>query len=239
MSSTDRWIFFDLDDTLYDQLFPFRLAYNQLFSEFDIPIQKLFILYRKYSDEVFELSETNKISMEEMYIYRIKNALKEYNIMIDDELALKFQQLYQKSQNLITLFPDMIGVLQYCKNQSINMGIITNGPEIHQLKKYTNLNLNQYMYEKNIWISSSVGVAKPNRGIFEFIENQINVIDRNKLVLIGDSFENDIIGAKNAGWKAIWINRRKKTIPNSSKFIPDKIVLEGNELLEYLKSYIV
>lgn len=236
MNLKNIWLFFDLDDTLYDQLTPFRTACNLLFSDCHLPIQKLFVLYRKYSDEVFELAENNKISMEEMYIYRIKNAMKEYNIDINDELALKFQYVYQKSQNLITLFPDMVDVLRYCKNHSINRGIITNGPQSHQLKKYTNLKLSQYICEKYIWISSSVGIAKPNKGIFEFVENQIDSVERNQIFLIGDSFENDITGAKNAGWKAIWINRRKNSIPNSSSIVPDKIVSDGNELLEYIKT---
>ena len=50
-------VLFDVDDTLYDQREPFERAFRQLFGEtYEIDMERLFALSRKYSDEAFEHS---------------------------------------------------------------------------------------------------------------------------------------------------------------------------------------
>lgn len=86
---------FDVDDTLYDQVQPFARTFYRLYPERnDIDIHKLFARSRVYSDEVFEDSCTGKITMEEMYIYRVQKALADFDIAISDEQALTFQKYY-------------------------------------------------------------------------------------------------------------------------------------------------
>ena len=42
------------------------------------------------------------------------------------------------------------------------------------------------------------------------IQNQIhsNLITDKDCIYVGDSYENDVIGAKNANWKCIWLNKK-------------------------------
>ena len=52
-------VLFDVDDTLYDQREPFERAFRQLFGEtYEIDMERLFALSRKYSDEAFEHSQS-------------------------------------------------------------------------------------------------------------------------------------------------------------------------------------
>ena len=48
--------------------------------------------------------------------------------------------------------------------------------------------------------------------------------------MIGDSLENDIAGAKNAGWKTIWMNHHRYTVQEVEKFAA-KAKKNGAELL--------
>ena len=50
---------------------------------------------------------------------------------------------------------------------------------------------------------------------------------------MGDSYENDIEGAKGAGWNAIWYNHRNHRPTGSAE--PDYMVRSEKELLELLK----
>ena len=50
----------------------------------------------------------------------------------------------------------------------------------------------------------SVGIRKPNLGIYKKMEERLEIYGSN-LIMIGDSYENDVCGALNAGWKSIWI----------------------------------
>ena len=52
---------------------------------------------------------------------------------------------------------------------------------------------------------------------------------------VGDSYENDIIGAKGAGWDVIWLN--KYGLPDKSG-LADYIVQNDGELLQLIRQLI-
>lgn len=223
---------FDVDDTIYDQMWPFRKAYDKHFKKHNnIPIEELFQYSRKYSDEVFEQTESGDLPLREMHVYRITKAFEVYNIKIEKKEALNFQYTYEKLQKEIQLVPDVEKTFQYCKKNNIKIGIITNGPELHQQSKINQLGLSRWIPFENIFISSREGVAKPDKKIFMIAEKKMNLNSKDTY-FIGDSFANDIVGAKNAGWKSIWINRRNKKLPNN--FIHPDYVIEKNDLLSNL-----
>ena len=53
--------------------------------------------------------------------------------------------------------------------------------------------------------------------------------------MIGDSYENDILGAMNAGWKTIWMNHHKYPVPEGVKS-PDYIAYSEAELGEIIRN---
>jgi HAD superfamily hydrolase (TIGR01509 family) len=50
-------------------------------------------------------------------------------------------------------------------------------------------------------------VAKPERGIFEVVEQQMDLAP-SACALVGDHPLNDVVGAKRSGWRAVWIDRQ-------------------------------
>lgn len=225
---------FDVDDTIYDQMRPFRKAFDKHFKKYNsIPLEELFQYSRKYSDEVFELTESGELPLREMHVYRITKAFEVYNIEIKKEEALNFQYTYEKLQKEIQLVPDVEKTFRYCKKNNIKIGIITNGPELHQQNKIDQLGLSRWIPSENIFISSREKVAKPDKRIFDIAKNRMNLIDK-QTYFIGDSFDNDVIGAKNAGWKSIWINKGNKN-PSYSSVQPDYIIKEDRLLSGLVK----
>lgn len=223
---------FDVDDTIYDQMWPFRKAFNEhLKKNKDISIEELFRYSRKYSDEVFELTESGELPLREMHVYRITKAFEAYNINIKKEEALNFQYTYERLQNEIRLIPDMETTFDYCKSQGIKIGIITNGPALHQQNKIEQLGLHQWIPSENMFISGKEKVAKPDKKIFDLAKDKMGLVSE-QVYFVGDSFDNDVIGAKNAGLKSIWINRRNKKIPNS--LIRPDYIIEREDLLSKL-----
>ena len=90
-------------------------------------------------------------------------------------------------------------ILDYLKSRDVRISLITNGPYEHQLKKIRSLGLGKWIEEKDMIISSAVGISKPDERIFHMVcESGLYV---------GDSYENDVIGAKKAGWDVIWLNK--------------------------------
>jgi len=50
------------------------------------------------------------------------------------------------------------------------------------------------------------GVAKPDRRIYDIAAKEIGR-PANRIAMVGDSFPNDVLGAKEAGWEGIWLVR--------------------------------
>ena len=230
-------ILFDVDDTLYDQLQPFKEACKQHFYFKDLAIERLYTLSRKYSDEIFLLSENGKISMKDMQIYRIQKAMKTLGYTITDGQALDFQETYAKNQKKIELLPYMQIVFEYCIAHKIKIGIITNGPSKHQREKIKQLGLCKWIKNDNIFISSEVGIAKPDSEIFRLVEEKMK-LDNHQIYYVGDSFENDIIGAKKVGWKTVWCNYRNYT-KDIASYKPEFIVDDSFSLMVILKNIIL
>lgn len=194
--------YFDVDDTLYDQFIPFKKAFIEIFPKIKtLPIYQIFIKFRKYSDKIFEASQSGQVTINEMYIYRIQAALKEYYLEIDEAHALAFQTKYYVYQQDITTSNAIKDILDLLKDNHIGIGIITNGPACHQMEKLRRLKMSNWVALEDIYISSVVGYSKPDSQIF-------NLITDKDCIYVGDSYENDVIGAKNANWKCIWLNKK-------------------------------
>ena len=66
-------------------------------------------------------------------------------------------------------------------------------------------------FEKT-FTSRELNYQKPQPGFFNEIEKRLNQAPKN-LVMIGDSYQNDVLGARKAGWQAFWFNPEKLPCP--------------------------
>ena len=78
-----------------------------------------------------------------------------------------------------------------------------------------------------------MGAAKPEPEIFRIIENRLG-LQPEEIWFAGDSYANDVTGAKRAGWKSLWLNRRGHELPESG-FVPDLQVKSEWELFAAVK----
>lgn len=205
-------ILFDVDDTLYDQQLLFENAFRDVFGDpGEISMEDLFKTNQKYSNQSFHAVENGEMTKEEMYIYRIQRAVADFGIQASDEQSMEFQERYTFHGQHIFLSEQMKEILDYC-SAHMKLGVITNGPSAHQWRKTRVLNLKNWVDEAHIFVSGDVGIRKPERGIFDYVRTQMQ-LDESETVYVGDSYVNDIIGATQAGWHAVWMNRRNVAVP--------------------------
>ena len=222
---------FDVDDTLYEQIAPFENAYKSLFDR-DIDMEKLYILSRYYSDVKFEASRNGDMTMDEYHIYRIQEAAKDLGVFLTDEQALSMQREYKKNQQKLQMSNITKSILELAKENNVKLGIITNGPSEHQWSKIEALGVESWINRENIIVSGDYGINKPDDRIFKIMKEKLQ-LPNDSLYYIGDSIENDVVGANNAGWKSIWINRYKQKLPKEVDIY--KIVENNNELFEIIE----
>lgn len=227
---------FDVDDTLYDQVQPFEKAFNKyLKGKYDLDVQELYKRSRVYSDAIFPQVESGEMSVDDSGVYRMIHALKEYGITYTPEEALVFQLEYRYQQSHLELSQTIIDMFDDIKER-VQLGVLTNGVSEHQHKKIEGLKLKRWIPESHCFVSGDLGVSKPDIKAFKHIEKQLH----NKPIdtyFVGDSLNHDLIGAKQAGWKMIWINRRNHDV-SKCLYQPDYIVKNEEEMISTIKKII-
>ncbi|HEL1756090.1 TPA: HAD family hydrolase [Streptococcus suis] len=228
-------LIFDVDDTLYDQIQPFERALERHIEVAREQIELLYLSFRRYADEVFEATAIGKMSLKDSHIYRMKHALEDFGYQVSDATALAIQIDYDYFQGQIELSPVFPEIFSWCQAQGIAMGIITNGPYRHQLRKIRTMGLVNWFELEHVLISGQVGITKPDPAIFQLMEERLGMPGED-ICYLGDSFENDVVGAKVANWKAIWFNHRKRVEP-IAPYQADKVVTDWDELVEVIQSF--
>lgn len=198
-------VFFDLDHTLWDFEKNSALTFDKILSENDIPVNlpDFLEVYVPANLAFWKLYREEKISKEELRYQRLKSVFDKLGLAVGDEMIYKLSEeyiLYLSSYNY--LFPNAIEILEYLKPK-YKLHIITNGFQEIQGKKLRNSKIEGYF--EHVIDSEMAGVKKPNPVIFELALNRANVVSRNAL-MIGDSLEADILGAKDSGFHTLHFN---------------------------------
>lgn len=231
-------VVFDVDDTLYDQLQAFRQA---VWQEIDhsIPEEMVKSLYkrsREYSDEVFDKQMSGEWTALQLQTYRIIKACEDFQIPFSHKQAVGFQKTYLGEQKKIQLFKPMRHLLACLAASHVQLAILTNGETAHQRMKIDQLELSRWIPENHVFISGEIGFSKPSLQTFEYIEDQIK-INKEETIYIGDSFENDIVGAHHAGWKSIWLNHRNRQ-PTQADIKADYEIKKPEDILSIMSQII-
>jgi len=68
-------------------------------------------------------------------------------------------------------------------------------------------------------LSAEIGTLKPEPSSFEAVQRKLGLFPGN-LAMVGDSWTDDVQGALDAGWTAIWVNRAAKPRPSHDPEAP-------------------
>ena len=144
----------------------------------------------------------------------------------DDDLAAHLHALYLKHRfEDIQFFDDVLPALNALRG-GYTMGLLSNGntyPERCGLAGYFQF----------VVFAQEHGIQKPDPRLFEIAIERAGCTKR-QLLHVGDSFQNDVTGAKRAGIKSVWLNRQCED--KEMKEQPDFEISSLTELIEVLES---
>lgn len=227
-------VFFDIDDTLYDQAQPFAYAVHKVYG--DVPgatDAQLFQASRVHSTQVFAAFSRGELPTDAIYTRRMVDTLADFGVNISDELALKIQRTYESdTSQSMAISATMQQCLELC-HRACRVGIITNGAEKRQKGKLHLLHAGQWIDPHAVFISDAIGMAKPDPAIFRYACSQTGTRPE-RCLYIGDSYGNDVVGACNANMPVAWFNRRAKARPANGPQ-PTWEVAGDSELLALLQ----
>ncbi|WP_419872856.1 HAD family hydrolase [Candidatus Pristimantibacillus sp. PTI5] len=227
-------VFFDLDDTLYDQLQPFLTAVRTagisgLFRD-RLQAEDLFKRLRKHSDRLWEKHASGMMSLEELRIERTTAAFLDIGINLAEQTAVQLQENYEREQKRIKLRNGAETLFGQLESYGIRMGLITNGPVEHQMIKIRSLGLLNWIDLQAVYISDGIGIAKPDPEVFRHVRLQ-SCFDPEVLVYVGDAWHNDIVPSYQAGWNPVWLNGRKQLPRAEDKDVKYKECRSINEIM--------
>lgn len=106
--------------------------------------------------------------------------------------------------------PGALSLLNALKGKA-KLGIITNGFTALQQIRLERTGLRDYF--DLLVISEEVGIAKPDRRIFDYAFDRMGNPPRDRVMMVGDTAESDILGGINAGLKTCWLNAHGRSLP--------------------------
>jgi len=217
MTTPYKYVFFDLDRTLWDfesnsvltfkEIFENRKLYN-IFPNFDTFIKT----YKIINEKLWDKYRKGEISKNELRTNRFLLTLNKFKVN-DIKLAENIGTDYiNESPKKTEVFPYTYELLDYLAPK-YNLAILTNGFKEVQTSKLKNCNLDKYFTK--LICSEDTGYQKPNPKIFQYALSSLNA-KKAESIMIGDDLKVDIIGANNFKIDTIYcnfINAEKSDIP--------------------------
>ena len=216
-------VFFDLDHTLWDFDKNSRLAFERVFRSHNIEINLSDFIkeYEPINLHYWKKYREETISKEELRRGRLMETFSSLKISLTllkiDLLATSYIEELPVDNYL---FENAFEILDYLATK-YKLHIITNGFEQVQQLKLRNSGIQKYF--DTVTTSEDAGIKKPHPYIFQTALKKASVAP-NCSIMIGDSLEADIVGARNAGMHALFFNYRNEVIDSSCSSI--------NKLLE-------
>ena len=216
----------DLDNTLWDIEKTMVRAEKELRMHLKSVSEKAFDIYcsdttseirnrllREQPDLRSNLTEFRKVLLGEIF-FRAGNSIQDSKILASSAFNTFFE-----FRNKVVFFEGAIDVLT-ALSEKYKVYALTNGNADIKM-----IGIDKYL--SGAVSSAEVGVSKPNPEIFEAALNKAGV-EAKSCIHVGDDYEDDIVGASNAGIASIWLNHQHKNDPNMN--LATKVVSKVTEI---------
>jgi putative hydrolase of the HAD superfamily len=216
-SSHVRAVLFDMDDTLFDHRHSSRsglMAMQQRYPCFQqTTIDELEQTYMVLLEEIHLQVLLGEMNLDQARIVRMERLFAQFDEQSSratvEEATRMFRETYQASRQVVLGTVALLEALR----PHVKIGIVTNNILLEQQEKLRYLGLETHI--DALVVSEEVGIVKPEAGIFRVALERLQC-SAEETVMIGDAWQNDIIGARAAGIRAIWLNRYGVPCPDPS-----------------------
>ncbi|MFN8413967.1 MAG: HAD family hydrolase [Anaerolineales bacterium] len=234
-----RYLLFDLGGTLMHAEGDWSpvtaegdYALSKKLAEFNIQLESK--LFREHIDAYY--SRRDQDFQETTYHFVLRDLLSELGYADVDEAILRsaLDALYAVTQKNWGLENDASETILQLKSQGYQLGILSNAGDDKDVQTLID-RFGIRAHFDFVLTSATCFYRKPHARAFEFALAHWS-ISPEEAIMIGDSLEADIQGAKNLNMKTIWITRRAQfKAADLQRFKPDFSIRKLNELLPTLE----
>lgn len=200
-------LFIDLDDTLWDIHYNSKECLKEIYDDYGYKeyyesFDDYYNVYMPSNHHLWGLYREGKINKDELIVERFLVPVREFGLD-DTEYAIKLSDDFLERTTLRTKLVDgAMDLLEYLR-PNYKMHILSNGFREVQYKKIENSGLSPY-FDKII-LSDEIGVNKPH---VDFFNHALKITNSHpaETLMIGDSWDADILGAYNSNIHQLWYN---------------------------------
>lgn len=196
-------IFFDIDDTLIDHSTAIRAATVLLHKRVNpsMAFEAFAAAWDQAHRRHYPRFLSGEVSYETVVRARVCEAINAD--FSDEESAEVFRDYLADYAAAWSLFPDVLPCLD--RLRACRLGVISNGRSDEQRRKLAATQLADRF--ECVLVSEDCGHAKPSATIFRLACEAVRVSPL-QAVYVGDHYELDACGARDAGLRGIWLDRR-------------------------------
>lgn len=221
-------VFFDLDHTLWDFDRNSALALDRVFQRFSVgvPLASFLKVYEPINFSYWREFREERVTKTQLRRGRLIDSFSELGEAFDMQTIDGMSEAYiEELPNNNYLFDGTFELLRYLK-EKYTLHIITNGFSQVQFIKLKKSKLAPFF--ATVTSSEEVGVKKPNPLVFTTALAKAGVSAQSS-IMIGDTFDADILGAEGVGMDTIFFNYRNEIPKNGYKVVD--YLLEIKDLL--------
>lgn len=199
------WILFDADETLFT--FDAFGGLQRMFLDYSVTFTaEDFQDYQAINKPLWVDYQNGAISALQLQHQRFEGWSERLSVPACDLNAAFLNAMAE----ICVPLPGAVSLLNALKDK-VKIGIITNGFTALQQIRLERTGLRDYF--DLLVISEQVGVAKPDRKIFDYTFEQMGQPPRDRVLMVGDTAESDILGGMNAGIATCWLNAHGRSLP--------------------------
>ncbi len=159
----------------------------------------------------------------------LRELLKKQKIFLPEKkLQSALRSMYAVTQTNWYLESDALPAIQNLQDHGYRLGIISNGAEdLNTYELIDKAKLRSYF--EFILSSAAFGKRKPHPGIYRAALDYFHVPPE-EVVMVGDNYEADMLGAHRLGINTIWITRRVPDPIERPPILPDAIISTLSEI---------
>lgn len=203
-----KWIWFDLDDTLYDFASSSLIALRQVYDKYDLgryfESMELWVdTYHRHNAALWRQYNAALITQQKLRFDRFYLPLQEggmgdaENLRLNPVLDVDYLDMLGSTGLLLDGAKE---ALAHLRSRGYRIGILSNGFRGVQHEKLRTSGIAGQVDE--VVLSDDINVNKPDRRIYDHAL-RLSEASAGETLMIGDNPDTDIAGAVRAGWKAM------------------------------------
>ena len=217
-----RAVLFDLDDTLFDHrrssADALRRVQNAHACFRAVPFADFERQHSKFLEEMHLSVVSGRLDMDEARRERFRRLFHLFGMSAAEETCSAAAKLYRSEYLAARRAMEGAEALLHAVRQHAPVGIVSNNILQEQKEKLEFCRLAAHV--DVLVVSEAAGVSKPEPEIFQIALDALRV-RAGEAVMVGDSWDADVVGARRCGIRAVWFNPLRLQCPEPEREVPE------------------